>query len=70
MHYGNTTFIYQKEFNKYMKIEGATFEEIFDYLFDSGAEKIYQKKKRHIYISYLNNGIQSILSLMKTLMII
>jgi len=38
MHCGNTTFIYHDEFNKYMKVDAATLEDVFDYLFDLGAE--------------------------------
>jgi len=68
MHCGNTTFIYHEEFSKYMKVEGATLEDVFDYLFDLGAENFYQKKERNIYMNYLKIGIQSILKLMKTLM--
>jgi len=32
MYCGKTTFIYHEEFSKYMKVEGATSEDIFDYL--------------------------------------
>jgi len=39
MHCGNTTFIYHDEFSKYMKVNGATSEDVFDYLFDLKAEK-------------------------------
>jgi len=31
---GNTTFAYHNRFNKYMKVEGASLEDAFDYLFD------------------------------------
>jgi len=40
MHCGNTTFVYHSEFSKYMKVEGATSEDVFDYLFDVGAGKL------------------------------
>ena len=39
MHYENTTFTYNNEFKDYMKVEGVVSEDIFDYLFDIGAEK-------------------------------
>ena len=39
MHCENTTFAYDNEFNKYMKAEGAVSKDLFDYLFDVGAEK-------------------------------
>ena len=44
MHCGNTTFIYHNDFSKYMKVEGATSEDVFDYLFDLGAEKFLSEK--------------------------
>jgi len=37
----NTIFVYHNEFNKYIKIEGATSEDVFDYLFDVGVENPY-----------------------------
>jgi len=45
MHCGNTTFMYHDEFSKYMKVNGATSEHVFDYLFDLGAEKLLLKRK-------------------------
>ena len=45
MHCENTTFTYDSEFKEYMKVEGAVSEDIFDYLFDVGAEKFLSKKK-------------------------
>jgi len=39
MYCRNTTFAYRNEFNKYVKMEGAILEDIFDYLFDVGNEK-------------------------------
>jgi len=44
MHCENTTFIYHEEFSKHMKVEGATSEDVFDYLFDLRAEKFLSKK--------------------------
>ena len=44
MHYGNTTFAYHNEFSEYMKVEGATSEDIFDFLFDVGAGKFLSEK--------------------------
>ena len=50
MHWGNTTFIYHDEFSKYMKVDGATSEDIFDYLFDLGAEKFLSEKgKKYLH---------------------
>ena len=40
----NTIFIYHEEFSKYMKVEGATLEDVFDYLFDLGAGKFLSKE--------------------------
>ena len=71
MHCRNTTFAYDNEFKDYMEVEGAVSEDIFDYLFNMGAEKFLSKKEKNISLNYLKNGIQSILSnLMKILMII
>ena len=44
MHCENTTFAYDYEFKEYMKVEGAISEDIFDYLFDVGAEKLLSEK--------------------------
>ena len=49
MHCENTTFAYHNEFNEYMKLEGATSEDIFDYFFDVGAGKfLLGKKKKYL----------------------
>jgi len=55
MHCGNTTFIYHEEFNKYMKVEGATAKDAFDYLVELGARKSLLEKK-NIHINYLKKG--------------
>ena len=70
MHCKNTTFICHDKFNKYMKVEKATSEDIFDYFLDIEVKKFYQKKKRDIYMIYLRHGIQIIFNLMNILMII
>ena len=71
MYCGNTTFTYSNEFNDYMKVDGVESEDIFDYLFNIGAEKFLLEKGGNISLNYLKNVIQSILSkLMKILMII
>jgi len=44
MHCGNTTFIYHDDFSKYMKIDGAFSEDVFDYPFDLEAGKFLSKK--------------------------
>jgi len=50
MHCGNTTFIYHDEFSKYIKVEGATSEDVFDYLFDLGARKFLSEKgKKYLH---------------------
>jgi len=67
MYCENTTFIYHEKFSKYMKV-GAISKDIFDYPFDMGAENFLLDKKKNIYMNYLKNGIQSILKLIKTLM--
>jgi len=69
MSFEKTTFIYHDELNKYMKVEGVTSEDIFDYLFDIGVLYFCQKNKRNIYTIYSRNGIWSILNLMNILMI-
>ena len=50
MRCGNTTFIYNDDFSKYMKVDGATLEDIFDYLFDLGDEKFLSEKgKKYLH---------------------
>ena len=50
MHCENTTFIYHNDFSKYMKVDGATSEDVFDYLFDLGAEKFLSEKgKKYLH---------------------
>jgi len=44
MHCGNTTSIYHDDFSKYMKVDGVTSEDVFDYLFDLGAKKFLSEK--------------------------
>jgi len=44
MHCGNTTFIYHDDFKKYIKVDGATSEDVFDCLFDLRAEKFLSEK--------------------------
>ena len=44
IHCGNTAFIYRDDLSKYIKVEGATLEDVFDYLFDVRAEKRLSKK--------------------------
>jgi len=46
MHWGNTIFIYHEEFSKYMKVKGATSEDVFDYLFNLKAEKVLSEKEK------------------------
>jgi len=46
MHCGNTTFVYHDKFNKYMKVDGATSENVFDYLFNLGAEQFLSEKEK------------------------
>jgi len=50
MHYGITTFIYHDDFSKYMKVDGATSEDVFDYIFDLGAGKfLWEKGKKYLH---------------------
>jgi len=46
MHCGNTIFAYHNEFNEYMRVEWATLEDVFDYLFDVGAEKFLSENTK------------------------
>jgi len=39
MHCENSTFAYDSEFNEYMKVEGATSEDVFDYILKFLSEK-------------------------------
>ena len=57
MYCGHTTFIYHDDFSKYMTVDGATSEDVFDYLFDSEGEKILSEKEKNIYMNYLRSGI-------------
>ena len=68
IHCGNTTLIYHEEFSNYMKVDGAMLEDSLIISLIWVLKNFYQKKKRNIYINYLKNEIQSILKLMKTLM--
>jgi len=70
MYCGNTTFIYHDNLSKYIKVEGATSEGVFDYLFDVIAGNSYLKKERNFFMNYLKSRIQSIFNLMKILIII
>ena len=50
MHCEKTTFVYHDDLSKYMKVEGATLEDIFYYLFNVGAEKFLSEKgKKYLY---------------------
>ena len=50
MHCGNTTFNYHNKFSKYKTIEGATLEDVLDYLFDVGVIKsLSEKEKKYLY---------------------
>ena len=76
MHCEYTAFTYHNKFSKYKKIEGATPEDVLDYLFEVGAAKFFSKKGRkylhelfekwdpeHLQIDdYLNNdGLEDII---------
>ena len=50
MHCGDTTFAYHNEFNEYMKIEEATSEDVFDYLFDVGAKTFLLEKGKKYFL--------------------
>ena len=50
MHCGNSTFIYHEKFNKYMKVEGATLEDVFHYLFDIEVRKfLLEKENKYLH---------------------
>ena len=53
-----------------MKIEEATSEDIFDYLFDVRVGKLLSEKGRKYLYEFFENRIQNIFNLMKILMII
>jgi len=55
MHCGNTIFVYHDEFSKYMKVDGATLEDVFDYLFNLGTKKF----ERNICMNYLRSWIKA-----------
>jgi len=46
----DTTFIYHEKFSKNIKVDGATSEDVFDYLFDMRAGKFLSKKRKEISI--------------------
>jgi len=51
MHCRNITFTCHDEFSKYMKVEGATLENVFDYLFDDRVGKFLSEKgKRYLHV--------------------
>ena len=50
MHCENTTFAYSNEFKYYMKMDGAESENVFDYLFDVGAEKFLSKNRKKYFL--------------------
>ena len=60
---------YQSNFSKYIKVEGAILATLIISL-TLELENSYPKKKRDAYMIYLRNEIESILNLMKILMII
>jgi len=45
--------MYHEEFNKYMQIDGAALEDVFDYLFDMGAKKVLSEKEISICLKPL-----------------
>ena len=50
IHCGNTAFIYRDDLSKYIKVEGATLEDVFDYLFDIGVGKfLLEKGKKYLH---------------------
>jgi len=50
MHRENTTFICHSDFSKYMKSEGATSKNIYNYLFDiRGGKFLSGKGKTYLY---------------------
>ena len=59
MHCENTTFIYHDKFRKYMKVERATLEDVFDYLFDLGAKKFLSENGKRYLHELFEKWIQS-----------
>ena len=57
MHCRNTTFTYHNEFSGYMKMEGVASKDVFDYLFDVGAEKfLLETEKKYLLELFENWG--------------
>jgi len=48
MYCENITFAYNCEVKDYMKVDKAVSEDIFDYLFDVGVEKLLSEKQKNI----------------------
>jgi len=48
MHCGNITFIFHNKFSKYMKVERAMSEVVFNFLFNVGSEKLLSEKEKKI----------------------
>ena len=65
IHCENSTFVHHSDFSNYTKVEEATLEIVFDYLFDIGTEKFLLEKGKKYFINYLIDGIQGILNLVK-----
>jgi len=51
------TFSYHNDFSKYMKVEGGTSEDVFDYLFDVVVRKFQSEKEKNYFMTYFKNGI-------------
>ena len=50
MDYEKTTFICRSDFNKYMKIDGATSKDVFEYFFDIRVGRfLSEKEKRYLH---------------------
>jgi len=50
MHCKSDTFVYHEEFTKYMKMEGGTSKDIYDYLFDTGGENFLSERgKKYLH---------------------
>ena len=53
-----------------MKVEGATSQDVFDYLFDVGAGKFLSEKEKKYLHELFEDGISSMFNLLKIVIII
>ena len=52
----NATFAHDNQFSEYMKVDGATSDDVFIISLMLELKSSYQKKERNIFLNYLRNG--------------